>query len=102
MTPFLCSYMGRNKVADRPPFRFILNHSNAIVTNAYLMLYPQNDVLNVLEQSPDIINEIWGALSDITASDFECESRIYGGGLKKIEPRVLSLVRCSELAKLLA
>ena len=46
--------------------------------------------------------EIWGALSDITASDFECESRIYGGGLKKIEPRELSLVRCSQLAKLLA
>lgn len=102
VTPFLCSYMGRKKVDDRPPFRFILNHSNAIVTNAYLMLYPKNDVLNVLEQSPDIINEIWGALSDITASDFECESRIYGGGLKKIEPRELSLVRCSQLAKLLA
>lgn len=93
---------GEKKVDDKPPFRFILNHSDAIVTNSYLMLYPKNGVLKALEQSPDILSEIWEALSDITASDFECESRIYGGGLKKIEPRELSLVRCSQLAKLLA
>lgn len=87
---------------DRPPFRFILNPLKCNCDERLLDAIPQNDVLNVLEQSPDIINEIWGALSDITASDFECESRIYGGGLKKIEPRELSLVRCSQLAKLLA
>ena len=100
-TPFLCSYMGRGKDNSSAPFRFILNHTNAIATNSYLMLYPKGLLKETISQSPDIINKVWDILTGITASDLECESRVYGGGLKKIEPRELSYVRCPHLAELL-
>jgi len=52
-------------------------------------------------QSPDIIYKVWDALNDITPQDHMDEGRIYGGGLKKIEPEELSYVKCPLLANLL-
>lgn len=101
VTPFLCSYMGRGKDANSAPFRFILNHANAIATNSYLMLYPKTSLKEAISQSPDILHRVWDVLTNITASDLECEGRVYGGGLKKIEPRELSNVKCPYLAELL-
>ena len=49
----------------------------------------------------DILHRVWDALTNITASDLEREGRVYGGGLKKIEPRELSHVICPDLAELL-
>lgn len=100
-TPFLCSYMGRGKSEHSAPFRFILNHTNAIATNSYLMLYPKAFLSEAITQSPDVLHKIWEILTNITASDLECEGRIYGGGLKKIEPKELSYVKCPRLAELL-
>jgi hypothetical protein len=100
-TPFLCSYMGRCTDQRSIPFRFILNHTNAIATNSYLMLYPKSDLQKAIMQKPDIIHKIWSIVSSITAHDFEKEGRIYGGGLRKIEPKELSNVRCPLLAGLL-
>lgn len=101
-TPFLCSYMGRSKDNCSAPFRFILNHTNAIATNSYLMLYPKASLQNAITQAPDILHKVWAVLGDITASDLESEGRVYGGGLKKIEPKELSNVKCPRLAELLA
>lgn len=100
-TPFLCSYMGRGTNNHAVPFRFILNHTNAIATNSYLMLYPKDLLTNIIDKSPDAVNKIWKALTDITTSDLEYEGRIYGGGLKKIEPKELACVRCPNLVDLL-
>lgn len=100
VTPFLCSYMGRERSGHTAPFRFILNHTSAIATNSYLMLYPKDILSKAISQSPDFLYKIWEALANITASDLECEGRIYGGGLKKIEPKELSYVKCSTLAEL--
>lgn len=100
--PFLCSYMGRGTGERSVPFRFILNHTNAIATNSYLMLYPKDILSKAITQSPDILHGVWEILTSITASDLECEGRIYGGGLKKIEPKELSHVKCLPLAELLA
>lgn len=101
-TPFLCSYMGRGTSEHSAPFRFILNHTNAIATNSYLMLYPKTILSEAITQSPDVLHKIWEILINITSSDLECEGRVYGGGLKKIEPRELSYVKCPRLAELLA
>lgn len=101
VTPFLCSYMGRSKGNNPVPFRFILNHANAIATNSYLMLYPKTLLKEAISQSPDILYKVWEVLTNITAGDLEREGRVYGGGLKKIEPRELSNVKCPHMAELL-
>lgn len=79
-----------------------MNHTSAIATNSYLMLYPKATLQETIAQTPDILYEVWNALSNITANDLESEGRVYGGGLKKIEPKELSYVKCPRLAKLLA
>lgn len=100
-TPFLCSYMGRTTNSHDTPFRFILNHTKAIATNSYLMLYPKGFLENIIAQHPEILYRVWETLATITASDLECEGRAYGGGLKKIEPKELAYVKCPQLAELL-
>lgn len=99
-TPFLCSYMGRKSSEHAAPFRFILNHTKAIVTNSYLMLYPKTVLQEAIAQTPDMLYEVWNALHNITANDLESEGRVYGGGLKKIEPKELANVKCPRLAEL--
>lgn len=100
--PFLCSYMGRGRVEHAAPFRFILNHTNAVATNSYLMLYPKDGLRRAIERSPENLKKIWMALNAITASDLECEGRVYGGGLKKIEPRELACVKCPKLTTIVS
>lgn len=65
------------------------------------MLYPKDVLKDVIVQSPDMLHKIWEILTNITASDFEYEGRIYGGGLKKIEPKELACVRFPRLRELL-
>lgn len=100
-TPFLCSYMGRSTDHTNSPFRFILNHSKAIVTNTYLMLYPKKEVEERIMNDPAFMYKIWRCLQSITAEDFENEGRVYGGGLKKIEPRELGNVHCTALESII-
>ena len=95
-TFFLCSYMGRGK-GSSSPIRFILNLSEAIVTNSYLMLYPKEKLRNAISNNPDLVYKIWGILKGINRSQIEEEGRVYGGGLKKIEPRELAKVPCNDL-----
>lgn len=97
-TRFLCSYMGRNK-KDSSPIRFILNLSDAIVTNSYLMLYPKEHLQQAISKNPLSVYMIWEALKEINGNDIQEEGRIYGGGLKKIEPKELAKVPCKDLIK---
>ena len=99
--PFLCSYMGRSKCDSDNPFRFILNHTNAIATNSYMMLYPKDEVLEIINNNPESSSEIWKALKSISPCDIESQGRVYGGGLKKIEPRELSKVKCKKIYELI-
>lgn len=98
-TYFLCSYMGRSK-ENRSPIRFILNLSDAIATNAYLMLYPKEPLQQAILANSGSVYKIWELLKTIGKNEIEDEGRIYGGGLKKIEPRELAKVSCSNLAAL--
>jgi hypothetical protein len=90
-SPFLCTYMGRGS-HDKHPFRFILNHSAAIGTNLYLMLYPQSELLAMLCNHPERSANIHELLCRVTAHELRGEGRVYGGGLNKIEPKELGRV----------
>lgn len=95
---FLCSYMGRGK-NGRSPIRFILNQSEAVATNSYLMLYPKASLAQAISQNPNAVYQIWEALRAIHGYEIEAEGRVYGGGLKKIEPRELAKVPCDDLLR---
>lgn len=98
-TYFLCSYMGRSK-GNSSPIRFILNLSEAIATNSYLMLYPKERLQQTISQNPNSVYKIWEILNNIGGNKIEEEGRVYGGGLKKIEPRELAKVPCYDLIDL--
>lgn len=89
-TPFLCTYMGRQTDKGGAPFRFILNHSQAIAPNVYLMLYPKPVLQRSLDADPALMRTIWQILNAINPALLTSEGRIYGGGLHKIEPRELA------------
>jgi adenine-specific DNA-methyltransferase len=97
---FVCTYMGRGVNGRNTPFRFILNHSKATVTNTYLILYPRTAVAAALEDEPALVRRIWSALNEIDADVIRGEGRIYGGGLHKIEPKELSNVPADTIKSL--
>lgn len=98
--PFLCTYMGRGRAADKKPFRFILNRSKAIAANTYLMLYPKQRLQNAINRDPAILHEIWKFLREISTTDMQSEGRVYGGGLYKMEPKELCNVNAEALEKM--
>ncbi|MDR1015602.1 MAG: Eco57I restriction-modification methylase domain-containing protein, partial [Coriobacteriales bacterium] len=93
--PLLCTYMGRGTKNSRLPFRFILNHSKAIATNSYLMLYPKPARHGARTYDDATIKRVWKELNALPPSALTSEGRVYGGGLRKIEPRELGEVVCA-------
>jgi adenine-specific DNA-methyltransferase len=96
--PLLCTYMGRGS-ADKQPFRFIVNRSNAIGTNLYLMLYPQCGMASMLRNHPDRLVTVHDLLCEVTGNELRAEGRVYGGGLNKIEPSELSRISATSMVK---
>lgn len=98
--PFLCTYMGRqtNGVKESP-FRFILNHSEAIAPNVYLNMYPKTKLQRHLYQNPALKEIIWRALQAIPADQLIGEGRVYGGGLFKLEPKELGNLLIQDVFK---
>lgn len=88
--PFLCTYMGRS-VEGRTPFRVVLNHSEAIATNVYLMLYPRAP-LRDMANCPAGRRAVWQALRRTVEMQWSGSGRVYGGGLHKVEPRELGRI----------
>src|SRR5690606_32356426 len=87
--PILSTYMGRGE-DDDAPFRFIRNHSNAVATNVYLLLYPTKRFADWLEgrsDKDDILDAIHKLLTSTSAHDLRAVGRLYGGGLRKMEPK---------------
>ena len=100
-TPFVCTYMGRSNSSSGSPFRFLLNHSRAIVANTYLMLYPKPHVAELLNGRPDVIRNLWEELNNIRPESLMSEGRVYGGGLHKMEPKELAKVSARNISMLL-
>ncbi len=97
--PFVIPYMGRGNAA-RKMFRFILNKSDAITTNVYLLLYPKADYSKCMKDSK-LLNDVWVALNGVTSEQFAINGRVYGGGLHKLEPNELLNVSVPSLASIL-
>ncbi len=91
--PFLCTYMGRASTANAgKPFRFLWNKSQATAANVYLLLYPKPLLERRLAKNPRLDGQVYETLSHITSQMFLGESRVYGGGLYKLEPKELARV----------
>ena len=97
----ICTYMGREHGGQKPSFKFILNHSSATVTNCYLALYPKGVMKEFVTKNPKRINEIWEIMNRIEVQSFYDEGRVYGGGLRKVEPAELMNVPVPEIEKYL-
>lgn len=93
--PFLCTYMGRS-VQGRTPFRVVLNKSEAIATNVYLMLYPKAALARAASCAAER-EAVWRALRRTVEAQWSESGRVYGGGLHKVEPRELGRVRADAL-----
>jgi hypothetical protein len=100
-SPFIFTYMGRSNKKTGRAFRFILNRSQATVTNSYLILYPKPALADALESKPYLAKKIWQALNEIQPSALLEEGRVYGGGLHKLEPKELENVSAAKIAALL-
>lgn len=85
--PFLSTYLGRIKKNEARPFRFIANDSTAVAHNVYLMMYPKGDLARRLEGDPALKQPVWNALNQIDPRHMIEEGRVYGGGLRKWEPK---------------
>ncbi|WP_068455095.1 MULTISPECIES: hypothetical protein [Tissierellia] len=64
------------------------------------MLYPKEELQKQIEKDNEITFKIWDILKNIDGTNIEDEGRIYGGGLRKIEPKELTKVICPDILNL--
>ncbi len=98
--PFVCTYMGRHR-ADRPPFRFFWNRSQAVAANVYLLLYLRGPLKRALEARPELLETVFHRLQEIRPVHFLDEGRVYGGGLHKMEPKELAALPADAIVEAL-
>jgi adenine-specific DNA-methyltransferase len=98
---FLFAYMGRQNSEKNSPFRFLLNYSNATVTNAYHILYPKPFLNQLIKDNPEMVALLFQELKKISLESLIGEGRVYGGGLHKIEPGELTNVPATNLQRIL-
>ncbi len=96
---FVMPYMGRGDTNNRM-FRFILNTSNAVTTNVYLLLYPKPQYIRCMKDEK-VLNEVWQELNTIPIETLAQNGRSYGGGLHKMEPKELMRTPVKGIASLL-
>ncbi len=97
--PFVMPYMGRGE-SSRQMFRFILNNSNAITTNVYLLLYPQKSYARDMADEATR-SKVWSVLNSISKTRLMNSGRVYGGGLYKLEPKELMNLPVPEMSEIL-
>ena len=93
---FLLTYMGRKK-EELPTLYFILNKSNAVGLNTYLFLYPKPWLKAMLEKDDSLCEKLLSALNSSSKKVIEQQTRVYSGGLQKLEPNELKNLPISHL-----
>lgn len=93
---YLLTYMGRKKT-DLPSLYFILNESKAIALNTYLLLYPKPWLKELLESDPTLSGRLLVSLNKSSEKVIEQQTRVYSGGLQKLEPNELKELPISDL-----
>jgi len=89
--PILCTYMGRQTEANgNHPFRFFMNHSQAVAANVFLLLYPTQNLRKLLHDDQGLLRSLWLRLNNLSADEMIYEGRTYGGNLHKLEPKELA------------
>ncbi len=71
--------------------RFLRNYSAATAPNVYLLLYPRPALARQVSQRPEVLDQVFQALLEISEA-LSGAGRVYGGGLNKIEPKELEQV----------
>lgn len=97
--PFVMPYMGRGE-ASKQMFRFIMNETEAVTTNVYLLLYPKKNYAKSMANR-DVREKVWKVLNSISKSRLMDYGRVYGGGLYKMEPKELMNMPVPEMAEVL-
>ena len=88
--------MGRSK-KDLPPLYFILNQSDAVALNTYLLLYPKPWLVEVIKSNEMLCKKLLCALNDSAKRIIAQQTRVYSGGLQKLEPNELKNLQIAEL-----
>lgn len=99
--PIVCTYFGRSDTKCGRPFRFILNSSVATAANVYLAMYPTANLAGAMRRDSTLLRGIWEMLNQITPDKLIDEGRVYGGGLRKLEPNELANVDVTAIAELI-
>ena len=60
------------------PFRFILNRSQAVTTNLFLALYPKEALACLLQNKPEMVEEVFCLLNLIEMSDLRTKDAFTG------------------------
>jgi len=95
---FVLTYMGRRK-SDLPSLYFILNQSKAVALNTYLLLYPKEWLMNLLKIDDSLSVQLLASLNLSSKKVIELQTRIYSGGLQKLEPNELKELPIVNLPK---
>lgn len=94
--PFVVPYMGRTD----GNFRFIWNEGGLVTANVYLNLHPLPPYAAALRDSA-ALQAVWRVLNAIPPDVLSTHGRVYGGGLRKFEPRELMGLPADEVAEVL-
>ena len=65
------------------------------------MMYPRGPLADRLEEEPELKTEVGEALKSFSAEDMMREGMVYGGGLRKVEPKDLGRASTGRLGELL-
>ena len=95
---FLLTYMGRKK-EELPALYFIYNKSKALALNTYLLLYPKPWLHELLKGNDALCRDLLRSLNESAQEIIMKQTRIYAGGLHKLEPNELKRIVVINLPK---